>query len=137
MSTAIRERRGEPEGRCVLTNAAIRRLPKVQLHCHLEGTLRASTFRELGRRHGVDLGPRGTAPLEQTYAFATFAEFLLLFAAACKVLRTPEDFARLARDYAEDAALQGVAYAEVFISPSVWRYFHPDLNVRAVVAAMR
>ncbi len=76
-------------------------------------------------------------PLDQTYAFATFGEFLLLFADVCKTLQRPEDFAAVARDYALDAAAQGVHYAEIFVSPSVWTYFHRDLDVRATFAAIR
>jgi adenosine deaminase len=115
----------------------IRTLPKVQLHCHLEGTVRPERFRELAAHHGVDIGERGRVPLDQSYAFATFGEFLLLFAAVAKTLRTPEDFAAIARDYAADAVAQGVLYSEIFVSPSVWTYFHPDLDVRATFAAIR
>ncbi|HEV3088673.1 MAG TPA: adenosine deaminase [Candidatus Elarobacter sp.] len=110
-------------------------LPKVQLHCHLEGTVRAETFRALAAKYGVDLGER--AHPERTYAFETFGEFLLLFAKVTETLRAPDDFARVARDYAVDAAAQGVAYAELFISPSVWSFFHRDLDVRAAVGAIR
>ncbi|HTW83154.1 MAG TPA: adenosine deaminase [Candidatus Sulfotelmatobacter sp.] len=110
-------------------------LPKVQLHCHLEGTVRAETFRALAAKYGVDLGER--ADPARTYAFTTFREFLLLFARVAQVLRAPDDFARIARDYVVDAAAQGVRYAEVFISPSVWTYFHHELDVRATVEAMR
>ncbi|HZO93064.1 MAG TPA: adenosine deaminase [Candidatus Baltobacteraceae bacterium] len=113
----------------------LRALPKVQLHCHLEGTVRAETFRALARQYGVELAER--ADPEQTYAFTTFREFLLLFAKVTETLRAPDDYARIARDYVADAAAQGVVYAEVFISPSVWSYFHRDLDVRAAVAAIR
>ena len=110
-------------------------LPKVQLHCHLEGTVRAQTFRELAAHYGVELGER--ADPSRTYAFATFRDFLLLFAKVTQTLRAPADFARIAADYVVDAAAQGVRYAEVFISPSVWTYFHRDLDVRATIEAMR
>jgi adenosine deaminase len=110
-------------------------LPKVQLHCHLEGTVRAETFRELAAKYGVDLGERSDPA--RTYAFGTFREFLLLFAKVTETLRAPEDYARIARDYVRDAAAQQVTYAEVFISPSVWTFFHRDLDVRATVEAMR
>ena len=110
-------------------------LPKVQLHCHLEGTVRPQTFRALAATYGLDLGER--AYPARTYAFTTFREFLLLFAKVAETLRAPDDFARIARDYVADAAAQGVRYAEVFISPSVWTYFHHDLDVRACVAAIR
>jgi adenosine deaminase len=110
-------------------------LPKVQLHCHLEGTVRAATFRALATKYGVELGER--ADPEQTYAFSTFREFLLLFAKVAQTLRAPDDFAQVARDYVNDAAAQGVRYAEVFISPSVWTFFHRELDVRATVEAIR
>jgi adenosine deaminase len=110
-------------------------LPKVQLHCHLEGTVRAETFRALAAKYGIALGER--ADPARTYAFATFGEFLLLFAKVTEALREPDDFARIARDYVADAAAQGVRYAEIFVSPSVWSFFHRELNVRAAVEAIR
>src|ERR1700694_6020759 len=120
-----------------MTDSALRALPKVQLHCHLEGTLRATTFRAPAARHGVDIGSRALVPIDEVYAFATFRDFLLLFAEVCKALAEPADFARLAEDYVADAAAQGRRYAEVFVSPSVWTYFHRDLDVRATFAALR
>jgi len=117
-------------------SAFVRALPKVQLHCHLEGTVRAATFRELARRHGVE-SSRAAGPLEQTYAFANFGEFLLTFAEVCKALKEPGDYARIARDYVMDAAAQNVRYAEIFISPSVWTFFHHDLDVMGTLRAMR
>ncbi|GAC1562021.1 MAG: adenosine deaminase [Vulcanimicrobiaceae bacterium] len=114
----------------------IRALPKVQLHCHLEGTVHAQTFRALAVRHGV-ASARAAGPLADTYAFETFREFLLTFAEVCKTLQEPDDYARLARDYVATARTQNVRYAEVFVSPSVWTFFHRDLDVVAVVRAMR
>jgi adenosine deaminase len=113
----------------------LRALAKVQLHCHLEGTVRAGTFHALASKYGVDLGER--AHPERAYAFDTFGEFLLLFAKVSETLREPDDYARIARDYVVDAAAQGVVYAEIFISPSVWTFFHHELDVRETVAAIR
>jgi adenosine deaminase len=120
-----------------MTSADVLRLPKVQLHCHLEGTLHPERFRELARHHGVDIGFRASAALSATYAFADFAEFLLLFRDVASVLREPGDFAALAADYAADAAAQNVRYAELFVSPSVWTRFHHGIDVDATFAAMR
>lgn len=116
------------------TSGFLRRVPKIQLHCHLEGTLRAATFLELSARSGA---PPVPSDLDEVYRFADFGEFLLTFAAVSRLLRDPEDYGRLASEYAHDAAAQRVRYAEVFISPSVWQFFHPSLDVRACVAAMR
>lgn len=132
-----------------MTPDFLRRLPKVQLHCHLEGTLRAATFLELAARHGVSrtYRPRATGAFAQrdaaaaecdtVYAFADFQEFLLTFAAVSRSLKEPADYGRLATEYAADAIAQNVIYGELFISPSVWLFFHPDLDVRACVRAIR
>ena len=113
-----------------MSDEFLRSLPKVQLHCHLEGTVRPATFLELGRECGLDLPAN-------VYAFETFGQFLVAFQGVCRSLREPEYFARIAREYAEDAAAQGVRYAEIFISPSVWSFFHPEIDERACIGAIR
>ncbi|MGB8520010.1 MAG: adenosine deaminase [Candidatus Tumulicola sp.] len=117
-------------------------IPKVHLHCHLEGSLRAATFVELAGRHGVPLrydpaGPalRGGEPdPADPYRFADFREFLWTFAAVSRALADPDDYGRLAREFVQDALAQNVAYGELFVSPSVWTFFHPELDVRAAFA---
>jgi adenosine deaminase len=120
-----------------MTRAEIAVMPKVQLHCHLEGTLHRTRFRELALHHGVDIGARATGPIENAYRFANFGEFLLLFRDVSSVLRSPADFAALANDFAADMSAQNVRYAEVFVSPSVWTWFHHGIDVEATFAALR
>lgn len=127
------------------------RIPKIHLHCHLEGCLRPATFVELAAKHGVPLryhpsGAREAAdwtdhseePVDPSdpYRFRNFSEFLLIFAAVSRCLQDPEDYARLARDFVEDALAQNVIYGELFVSPSVWTFFHPRLDVRATMEAL-
>jgi adenosine deaminase len=169
------------------------RIPKIHLHCHLEGSLRAATFLEFADKHGVPLRyrperldessfdipnssvparsavlseaarpsrrvrmtrdkggtPRGevaatthnAAPRNEVattsrgdpYRFEGLKEFLYLFAAVSRSLRNPDDYARLAREFVEDALAQNVIYGELFVSPSVWTFFNPDLDVRATM----
>ncbi|HVA26818.1 MAG TPA: adenosine deaminase [Candidatus Baltobacteraceae bacterium] len=127
---------------------AIASLPKIHLHCHLEGSLRAETFVELARRYGVStrFNPRGeelAGPTDPAlvYRYANFQEFLLTFAAVSRALATPDDYARLAREFVADALAQNVVYGELFVSPSVWAFFHPELDIaatiRSVVAELR
>lgn len=120
----------------------VAQVPKIQLHCHLEGTLQAATFLELTDRDGLStryrpgeelFGPRN---IEQVYRFADFGEFLLTFAAVSRALRLPDDYARMAREFVADAVAQRVIYGELFVSPSVWQFFHPNLNVREAIAAI-
>jgi adenosine deaminase len=61
----------------------------------------------------------------------------MTFAAVSRSLAQPEDYARLAAEYVQDAIAQNVVYAELFISPSVWQFFHPKIDVRTCVQAMR
>jgi aminodeoxyfutalosine deaminase len=133
------------------------RIPKIHLHCHLEGCLRAPTFLELAAKHGVPLryrrGSSVTLPFDSLtlaqdrlsaqvdssgdpYAFEGLEEFLLLFAAVSRALRDPEDYARLTREFVEDALAQNVIYGELFVSPSVWTFFNPQLDIRATVEAI-
>ena len=63
-------------------------------------------------------------------------EFLYLFAAVSRSLRDPSDYARLAREFVADALDQGVIYGELFVSPSVWTFFNPTLDVRATMEAV-
>ncbi|HZZ64724.1 MAG TPA: adenosine deaminase [Candidatus Baltobacteraceae bacterium] len=130
-----------------MTDRFLRDLPKVQLHCHLEGTLQPATFIDLARKHGVALTYRrgeaapqsvpATPDPARVYDFATFNDFLMTFAAVSRSLATPEDYRRLAYEYVEDALSQNVVRSELFVSPSVWQFFHPDIDVRACVRAMR
>jgi aminodeoxyfutalosine deaminase len=122
---------------------AIAALPKIHLHCHLEGCLRAQTFVDLTQRYGLSTRYRpgqselpGPADPAQVYEFADFAEFLLVFAAVSRALASPDDHARLAREFVADALAQNVVYGELFISPSVWSFFHRDLDVRATIRAI-
>lgn len=126
------------------------RIPKIHLHCHLEGSLRPSTFVELAAKYGVPLRyrPKGsqlkafvddsTSVVDPSdpYHFHDFEEFLLTFASVSRSLQQPDDYARLAREFVEDAIAQNVIYGELFVSPSVWTFFNPNLDVRAVFEAI-
>jgi adenosine deaminase len=117
-------------------------IPKIHLHCHLEGSLRPTTFVEFAREQGLSLRYRPVGAVEevveavdpaQPYRFVSFQDFLYGFAAVSRTLSTPDRFARLAREFARDAAAQNVVYGELFVSPSVWTFFHPELDVRATL----
>jgi adenosine deaminase len=115
------------------------RLPKIHLHCHLEGCLRASTFVELAERNGVALRYKSDdagVDRDDPYGFTTFGEFLYIFAAVSRSLKHPEDYSRLAREFVEDALAQGVIYGELYVSPPVWTFFNPELDVRYTMEAI-
>jgi adenosine deaminase len=91
----------------------LRTLPKVHLHVHLEGSMRPSTVLELAERDGVDL-PEGLR--EGRYEFRDFTHFIAEWVAGLRCLRRPEDVRRIAYEFCQDQAADGVRYAEVSFS---------------------
>jgi adenosine deaminase len=92
-------------------------LPKVELHLHLEGSLRPSTLARLADRHGVDLGARDERALEARYEFGSFDRFLELFLLGLSLLRDAEDVAEAVAALAAELAAQNVRYAEITTTP--------------------
>ncbi len=107
--------------------AFIRRLPKAELHLHLEGTISPATLVELSQRH--DATPITLPEAETLYHFTDFTGFLFAFKAVCERLVTAEDYELAAWRMAQHLAKQGVVHAEVYISVGViyhWRNPDPD-----------
>jgi adenosine deaminase len=89
------------------------RLPKVHLHVHLEGSMRPETVVELAERYGVEL-PEGLR--DGRYEFHDFTHFISEWVAGLRCLQRPEDVRRIAYEFCEDQAADGVRYAEVSFS---------------------
>jgi adenosine deaminase/aminodeoxyfutalosine deaminase len=108
------------------TAGFIRRLPKAELHLHLEGTILPSTLVELSARH--DARPITLPEAEALYSFSDFSGFLESFKTVTRLLIGPEDYELAAWRMMEHLAAQGVVHAEVFISVGViylWRNHDP------------
>src|SRR3989441_7590830 len=99
-------------------------LPKAEVHVHLEGTVRPATLEELCARTGISV-PR---------AFTDLPSFVQVYSCAWAAMTTPGDYARLVREYCEDAARAGVRYAEVELATAGRPY---DCLAEAVEAAER
>jgi adenosine deaminase len=98
-------------------DAFIRRLPKAELHVHIEGTLEPELVFELARRNGVPLPYADVAALRRAYVFEDLQSFLDIYYANCAVLLTERDFYDLTLAYLTKAAGQGVRHAEIFFDP--------------------
>ncbi len=106
--------------------AFIRRLPKAELHLHLEGTISPATLVELSRRPGRQ--PMSPADAEKVYRFTDFSGFMDAFRTITGLLQHPEDYELAAWRMAQHLAEQGVVHAEVYISVGViyhWREHDP------------
>jgi len=92
-------------------------LPKVELHLHLEGSLRPATMLSLAERHDFDLGADSAEELTAQYQFGSFDAFLRLFMQGLEVLKDGEDFTTATVELAKELAAQNVRYAEVTTTP--------------------
>ena len=101
--------------------AFIRRLPKAELHLHLEGTVLPETLVELSRRHDDD--PLDLARAKALYQYTDFTGFLMAFKAVTEHLRTSEDYELITYRMLERLARQGVVHAEVYVSVGVIYYW--------------
>ncbi len=94
------------------------RLPKVELHVHLEGAMRPAVLLELARRNGVDLPARDENGLKRWFQFRDFEHFVEVYLTCSRALREPEDFHLLALDFLAEQAVQNVVYSEVHFTIS-------------------
>ena len=103
------------------TGEFVRRLPKAELHLHLEGTATPETLVELSERH-----PAGRLTLEQAralYRYVDFTGFLMAFKAITERLLTADDYELITWRMTQALAAQGVVHAEVYVSVGVVYYW--------------
>ena len=89
-------------------------LPKAHLHVHLEGAMRPSTLQDLAAQYAMDV--------PEIRGYGSFSVFAEMYVAACGVLRTPDDLARLVDEVVEDAARAGA----VWVEPSIYLPHHNE-----------
>lgn len=91
----------------------IQAMPKVELHVHLEGSIRPETLLKLAQRHGVDLPAKTVEGLRDWYTFTDFPHFIEVYLAVSACLRRPEDIELIAREFLTGQAAQNIRYSEV------------------------
>ncbi len=92
--------------------------PKIELHVHLEGTVRPATLLEIARRNDVALPADTVEGLADLYRFRDFSNFIEVWVMTTGALRTAEDFRQVVVDYAREAASHGAVYVEGIFSPA-------------------
>ncbi len=95
----------------------IEKMPKAELHVHLEGTLEPEHIFELAQRNNIELEYDTAEQVIEAYDFHDLPSFLAIYYAAMNVLRTERDFYELAYKYFERAAADNVVYVEPFFDP--------------------
>jgi adenine deaminase len=95
----------------------IRRLPKAELHLHIEGSFEPELMFEIARRNGVEIAYKTVDELKAAYDFADLQAFLDLYYAGMSVLLEVQDFYDLTAAYMARAVADGVVHTEIFFDP--------------------
>src|SRR5512133_1974347 len=96
-----------------------RQIPKIDLHRHLEGSLRLSSLEEIAGQHGIPLPEGDFHALVQMQPGdpMTFSNFLSKFQTLRQFYRSPEVISRVTHEAIQDAAMDGVTYLELRFTP--------------------
>jgi aminodeoxyfutalosine deaminase len=95
------------------------RYPKIELHVHLEGTVRPQRLFEIARRNDVALPADTAEELLRLFNFTDLAHFIDIWFLVTAALQTADDFRQITVDYAEEAARHGAVYIEGIFAPTV------------------
>jgi aminodeoxyfutalosine deaminase len=111
----------------------LQRVPKTELHVHVEGGIRPERLLRILHRHGRRSEFRTAADLEFLYTHADFAAFLEHFRFAVMALRDVQDVHDVALDLCRELAAQQVVYAEPIFSPGI--FMHLGMPLEELLAA--
>ncbi len=117
---------GAAEGRDIYDQ-----IPKVELHCHVEGTVRPSTVLELAAKAKRPLPVDDPA---EPYRYDSLDSFLAVFWLIQELLVTRDDWARIAYESLIDGAAHGLRYREMFFTPA--RHLAAGQDLEAIVAGL-
>jgi aminodeoxyfutalosine deaminase len=92
--------------------------PKIELHVHLEGAVRAEALLDIARRNGLTLPATDVDELTELYRFRDFDHFIELWTMTTHVIRTDADFRQVVVAYAREAAAHGAVYVEGIFTPA-------------------
>ncbi len=109
----------------------IRRLPKAELHLHIEGTLEPEMLFTFAERNGVETRFSSVEELRAAYDFTDLQSFLDIYYNGANVIRTEQDFHDLTWAYLERAAADGVRRAEIFFDPQT--HTHRGISMETVI----
>ena len=101
--------------------------PKIELHVHLEGTVRPETLLEIAQRNGYELPVDSADELRALYEYRDFAHFIEVFMLTSSALERAEDFRQIVVEYAEEAAQHGAVYLEAIFALGLWRGLDSDV----------
>jgi len=109
----------------------IKSIPKAELHCHIDGSLRPSTIIELLRKNNLPMPTSNLDNIEDNFKINgscnSLKEYLNKFDFPIKVMQKKEDLYRVTFELLEDAKKDGIRYIELRFAP----YFHTAKGLKA------
>jgi len=97
----------------MLMKEFVQKMPKVELHVHLEGSIRPDTLLRLAEKYAVSLPASTVEGLREWYKFRDFNHFIEIYKAISSCIRSGEDIELIARDFLAGQAAQNILYSEV------------------------
>jgi adenosine deaminase len=115
------------------------RMPKAELHLHIEGSLEPEMVFRLAERNGVRLAYPSVEALRSAYAFNNLQEFLDVYYSGMSVLRTEEDFYDLTWAYLQRVHRDNVVHVEIFFDPQAHleRGISLDVQISGIRQALK
>ena len=109
----------------------IQRLPKAELHVHLEGSISPETVLAVAERHDMlhTLPFEDEIGLKEWFEFSDFSHFIQIYFTIQDLLRTSDDFSLIAYELGQDMVKQNIKYREVTFTP----YTHTDYSDKGLV----
>jgi len=113
----------------------IHRIPKAELHIHIEGTLEPEFMLALAKRNQIKLPYTSIEEIREAYNFHNLQSFLDLYYAGMNVLITEQDFYELTWKYLTKAAAQNIRHAEIFFDPQA--HLNRGIKFETVIKGIR
>jgi adenosine deaminase len=107
----------------------IERLPKVELHIHLEGSIKPETLLILAQENNHPVKELGIDGIRRLYNYSSFEDFLRIFKIVSECLKKPKDFYLITYNMLKAQAEQNIIYSEVLFSPGIFVMRGLDFNL--------
>ncbi|MBT6326445.1 MAG: adenosine deaminase [Bdellovibrionales bacterium] len=104
----------------------IKKLPKSELHLHIEGSLRPELMFKLAKRNNISLNYSSVDELKKAYDFSDLQSFLDIYYEGANALITQQDFYDLTWEYLEECQKDNIVHTEIFFDPQT----HTDRGIK-------
>ncbi len=117
----------------------IEKMPKVELHMHIEGSLEPEMMMQLSEKNGVALPYDTLDEIKAAYHFNDLTDFVNLYLQGTEVIRSAEDFHTLTVAYLKKCQQQNVQHTEVFCDIRTYtdRGFSPDMEIEGIAEGFK